>query len=361
MRVLVLAALLLPAPLAIAAAQPPPAPVLVLRAEPRDVTPQAEFAGRVRALDRVELRPRVAGILGARRIADGAAVAEGDVLFAVDPAPFEAVAAQRRAQVTAAEATLEVAIGQHERARELWRTRSIPEATLDQRRGDELRARAELALAQAALGEAELNLSFTKIRAPFAGQLGAAAFSPGSLVGPDGPPLAVLVRQDPMHVAFAVSQRQLVEARRVGAAGGMDAVRARLLLPDGSPYAEIGRLDFAGVQADPRTDSVPLRAVFPNPARLLLDGMGVRVVLELAAPRRAILVPQSALLADQQGSYVLVVEDGRAARRDVRTEPRRDGTAEVTQGLSPGDVVITEGQLRVRPGAAVAARPLPAP
>ncbi len=343
-----------------ALAQAPPAPVLTISAEPRGVTPMAEFAGRVRALDRVELRPRVAGVLGPRLVADGATVAEGDVLFAVDRAPFEAVVEQRRAQVTAAEATLEVADAQHQRARELWRTRSVPEATLDQRRGDELRARAELALARAALREAELNLSFTEVRAPFAGQLGAAAFSPGSLVGPDGPPLAVLVRQDPMHAAFAVSQRQLVEARR-GAAGGLDGVRARLILPDGSRYAEEGRLDFGGVQADPRTDSVPLRAVFPNPARLLLDGMGVRVVLELAAPRRAILVPQSALLADQRGTYVLVVEDGRAARRDVRTEPRRDGLAEVTQGLSPGDLVIAEGQLRIRPGGAVTARPLPAP
>lgn len=103
-------------------------------------------------------------------------------------------------------------------------------------------------------------------------------------------------------------------------------MRVRLILPDGSSYAETGRLDFSGVQADARTDSVPLRAVFPNPQRLLLDGMGVRVVLELAQPQQALLIPQSALLADQQGSYVFVVEQGdRAAIRRVRTEARRDG------------------------------------
>lgn len=336
-------------------------PVLVVQAELRDIARQAEFTGRVRAVDRVELRARVGGTLGERRFTDGQEIAEGAILFTLDPAPFEAVVEQRRATIQAAEATLEVAAAQYERARELWRTRSVPEATLEQRRGEELRARADLAMARAALREAELNLSFTRITAPIAGQIGAAAVSPGNLVGPDSGALAVLVRQDPMHVGFAVSQRQMVEARRQAAERGMESVRVRLVLPDGSPYAEVGRLDFAGVQADARTDSVALRAVFPNPGRLLLDGMGVRVVVELARPQQALLIPQSALLADQQGSYVFVVEQGnRAAIRRVRTEARRDGTAVVLEGLNAGDTVIAQGQTRVRPGAPVAPRPLAA-
>ncbi|MGE0226197.1 MAG: efflux RND transporter periplasmic adaptor subunit, partial [Acetobacteraceae bacterium] len=155
------------------------------------------------------------------------------------------------------------------------------------------------------------------------------------------------------------SQREMVEARRQAGGRGMADVRVRLRLPDGSDYAETGRLDYAGVQADPRTDSVALRAVFPNPHRLLLDGMGVRVVLEIAKPEQMLLIPQSALLADQQGSYVFVLEAGnRAAIRRVQTEARRDGTAVVLDGLVAGDTVIAQGQTRVRPGATVAPRPL---
>jgi membrane fusion protein (multidrug efflux system) len=349
--------LLLAGALSPALAQAPPPPVLVVQAELRDIARQAEFTGRVRAVDRVELRARVPGALGPRRFADGQDVAEGDILFTIDPAPYEAVVEQRRAAIEAAQATLAVASAQYERARELWRTRSIPEATLDQRRGDELRSRADLSLARAALREAELNLSYTEVRAPMAGQVGPATVSPGNLVGPESGAIAVLVRQNPMHVAFAIGQRQMVEARRQAAERGN--VRVRLLLPDGSSYAETGRLDFGGVQADARTDSVPMRAVFPNPQRMLLDGMGVRVVLELARPQQALLIPQSALLADQQGSYVFVVEQGnRAVIRRVRTEARRDGTAVVLEGLSAGDTVIAQGQTRVRPGAPVAPRPL---
>lgn len=355
------AALLLAGAAASARAQgtAPAPPVLVVQAALRDIARQAEFNGRVRAVDRVEIRARVVGTLGPRQVTDGQDVAEGAVLFTIDPAPYEAVAEQRRAAVEAAEATLDVATAQYERARELWRTRSIPEATLEQRRGDQLRARADLSLARAALREAELNLAHTEIRAPMAGQIGPAAVSPGNLVGPQGAPLAMLVRQDPMHVAFSISQRQLIEARRQGAERGIGNVRVRLLLPDGSAYAQTGRLDFGGVQADARTDSVPMRAVFANPERMLLDGMGVRVVLELAQPQQALLIPQSALLADQQGSYVFVVEQGnRAAIRRLRTEARRDGTAVVLEGLTAGETVIAQGQTRVRPGAAVAPRPL---
>lgn len=338
----------------------PAVPVLVAQAEMRDVARQAEYLGRVRAMDRVELRARVSGVLGERRFTDGQNVKQGDILFTIDPAPYEAVVAQRRAAIEAAEASLEVASGQLERARELWRTRSIAEAVLEQRRGDQLRAAAEVSLARAALREAELNLSYTEIRAPTDGQIGAAVISPGNLVGPESGALAVLVRQDPMQVGFAVSQRQIVEARSQSAQrGGMEAIRVRLILPNGATYAETGRFDFTDVQADARTDSVALRAVFPNPERLLLDGMGVRVVLEVAAPEKALLIPQSALLADQQGSYVFMLEQGnRAAVRRVRTEARRDGSAIVLEGLNAGDTVIAQGQTRVRPGAIVAPRPL---
>jgi membrane fusion protein (multidrug efflux system) len=169
----------------------------------------------------------------------------------------------------------------------------------------------------------------------------------------------VLVRQDHLRVTFSIAQRQLIEARHAPVERSMEYIRVRLLLPDGSTTAEAGRLDFGGVQADFRTDIVSMRAVFPNPDRLLLDGMGVSVVLELAQPQQALVVSQSALLADQQGGYVFVVEDGnRTTIRRVRTQARRDGTAVVLEGLAPAETVVAQGQTRIRPGAVATPHPL---
>jgi membrane fusion protein (multidrug efflux system) len=147
----------------------------------------------------------------------------------------------------------------------------------------------------------------------------------------------------------------LIEARRDMPKDRLDAIVARLRLADGSTYGQPGHIDFVGVQADPRTDSVPLRAVFPNPKDLLADGMSVRVVLEEGKPVQALVIPQSAIAQDQAGSYVFTVDAGnKAAMRRVQVEMQRDGTAVVKDGLAAGDRVIVQGQARVRPGMVVA-------
>jgi len=195
---------LLAAPAAAQAPAAPPPPVLVVQATLRDIARQAEFTGRVRAVDLVELRARVGGPLGERRFTDGQEVAEGALLFTIDPAPFEAVVAQRRAAIESAEATLEVAAQRYQRAQELWRTRSIPEATLDQRRGDQLRAAADLAIARAALAadaptSAEVSALLAKL---FEGPGVAAA----------GGPAALMIRREtargPLPLPFHVAARQ---------------------------------------------------------------------------------------------------------------------------------------------------------
>jgi membrane fusion protein (multidrug efflux system) len=333
---------------------------MVATAQMRPVSAASEFIGRVKATERVDLRSRVTGFLGARLFQDGDQVTEGQVVFKLDSAPFEAVVAQRHATVQSAEATVQLAEMQARRGRDLVRTNAIPQSQLDEREADLARARADLALAQAALQEAGINLSYTQIQSPIAGRIGEAAVSPGNLVGPDTGVLAVVVRQDPIDVTFPVTQRQLLQVRRETPDLDLDTVIATLRLADGSRYEERGKISFVGVQADPRTDSIPLRAVFPNPKRMLDDGMSVRVTIEVGAPEQALVIPQAAILQDQSGAYVLVVDaDNKAVQRHVKAETQRDGTAIVRDGLKPGEQVIVQGQARVRPGLVVAPTPMP--
>ncbi len=327
----------------------------------RDITPSSEFVGRVKAIDRVDVRARVAGYLGPRLFQDGDQVREGQVLFKLDPAPFEAIVMQRNASVQAAEATVQLADVQAQRGRELVRTSALPQSQLDEREAELAKARANLALAQAALREAGINLSYTQIQSPISGRIGDAVVSPGNLVGPDTGVLAVVVKEDPIEVVFPVTQRQLLEVSRDTPDLDANGVVANLRLADGSRYEYKGRINFIGIQADPKTDSIPLRAVFPNPKSLLADGMSVRVVIATVKPVQALTIPQSAMLQDQAGSYVLVVEaDDKATQRRVKAETQRNGTAVILDGLKPGERVIVQGQARVRPGMAVAPSPMPA-
>jgi membrane fusion protein, multidrug efflux system len=345
---------------ATAVAQSAPPAVLVAAAEMRDVAGTAEFVGRVKAVDKVDLRARVSGYLGPRLFKEGDQVKADQTVFTLDPAPFEATLAQRKAEVAAAKAALDLADVQARRGRELIKTKTIPQSELDLREAALLKAQAEIEQAQAAQQAAEVDLSYTQIKSPIDGRIGQAVYSPGNLVGPDSGVLATVVKQNPIQVVFNVSQRQLLAARREVPAEELAAFIVRLRLADGSTYGEPGKLDFVGVQADPNTDSIPLRAVLPNPKDMLADGMSVRVVLEAGKSAQALVIPQSAIAQDQAGTYVFVVgADNKAVMRKVNVEMQRDGTAVVKDGLAAGDRVIVQGQARVRPGMTVAPSPAP--
>lgn len=345
---------------AVAQSAPPPPAVLVAAAQLRDISPTTEFVGRVKAVDKVELRARVSGYLGPRLFKEGDRVSQDETVFTLDPAPFKAVLDQRKAEVAAAAAALTYADLQAKRGRELIKTKTIPQKELDQRESNLLKARAALDQANAAAEAAEVDLSYTQIKSPIAGRIGQAAFSPGNLVGPDSGILATVVKENPIQVVFNVPQRQLIEARRDAAQHTLDAIVARLRLADGSTYTESGHIDFIGVQADPQTDAVPLRAVFANPTDILVDGMTVRVILTAGKPVEALVIPQAAIAEDQAGSYVLTVDAQNTAKmRRVKVEMQRDGSAIVKKGLAAGDRVIVQGQARVRPGMVVAPSPAP--
>jgi membrane fusion protein (multidrug efflux system) len=215
-------------------------------------------------------------------------------------------------------------------------------------------AAAAIQEAEAALEQARINLGYTDIAAPLDGRIGQAAFSVGNLVGPESGALATIVSQDPIHVTFPVSQRQLMEYRRERGDGAAPVVR--VTLPDGTLYDEAGRIDFLDVQVDQGTDTVTVRAALPNPERMLVDGQFVGVRVEAGAPEAVLAVLQAALQVDQAGPYVLVVgADDKVEARRVRLGPAGGAQSVVEAGLSAGERVIVEGIQKVRPGMAVAA------
>jgi membrane fusion protein (multidrug efflux system) len=323
--------------------------VLVQPAELRPITAQAEFIGRAAAVDKVELRARVKGFLGPRKFNDGDEVKKDQVVFTIEPEPYQAAVDQKIAQREAARAALANADVQLKRAAELLRTNTGTQVTYDQRLSEQLQAKAQLDDAGAQLRDAEIQLSYTEIKSPIDGRIGRAAVSPGNIVGPDSGVLAIVVSERPIRVLFPVTQRELLEARRDSSAG--DPLIVRVRLADGSLYKEKGKLDFIDVTVDPKTDGQIVRATFDNKEGALTDGQTVRVVIELAKAPSVIAIPQAAIAIDQAGSYVYVVNDKNVAeQRRVKSGVSRDGMVAITEGLKAGEKVIIQGQQRVRPG-----------
>jgi len=330
----------------------PPA-VLVQPAELTPIADQSEFIGRAAAVDKVELRARVKGFLGPRKFKDGDMVKQGQVLFLIEPEPYQAAVDQKVAQRDAAKAALANADVQLFRAEELLRSKTGTQVTYDQRLSEQLQAKAQLEDAGAQLRDAEIQLSYTQIKSPIDGRVGRAAVSPGNIVGPDTGVLATVVSENPIRVLFSITQRELLEARRDTSSTG-DGLVVLLRLADGSLYKDKGKLDFIDVTADAKTDGQMVRAVFDNKDGLLTDGQTVRVIVEGEKVPTVVAVPQAAVALDQTGSYLFVVNDKNVAeQRRVKVGVARDGLVAITEGLKAGEKVIVQGQQRVRPGMTV--------
>ncbi|UEM07329.1 efflux RND transporter periplasmic adaptor subunit (plasmid) [Skermanella rosea] len=343
------------------AAPPPPVAVAVAPVARKDVTVGAGFVGRVVAAEDVDIRARVSGFLEKRLFTEGQDVRAGDLLFTIEQAPYKAQVAQARANLASAEAAAVNAAVQLQRALDLVKNKNISEAVVDQRRADDAMAKAAVLQNRAALEQAEINLGYTEIRAPLSGRIGRSSYSPGSLVGPEAGALAAIVSQDPVHVTFPVSQREILQFKRRAAETGEAANRAivRLTLADGQAYPHPGRVDFLDVKVDPGTDTLTVRAELPNPDRLLTDGQFATVTVEREMPEQALVVPQAAVQADQAGTFVLVVGgDGKVEVRRVALGSGGNGETVVEKGLREGEMVIVEGVQKVRPGQAVDAAPV---
>jgi membrane fusion protein, multidrug efflux system len=355
--------------------QGPPA-VGTITATATPVVEVSEFTGRIEAVQRVELRARVTGYLQERRFTEGQEVKAGDVLFRLEPDPFEAALDQAKASVASAQATLDNARVVLNRARELSQTGAGTRASLDEAQARERTGHAALLAARAQVRAAEISLAYTTITAPIAGRIGRATLTPGNVVSPTlVDPLASIVSQDPMRAVFSVSARQALELRdRYQDRGGLGAVLVRVTLPDGRTHAESGKVEFVDVQVDRSTDTLLLRALIPNPARgparagdlgqrELVDGQFVTITVEGAAPVQAITLPRAAVLQDQGGFFVFILGEGNRAERRAVVLGRAIGPQVVIErGLKEGETVIAEGVQRVRPGAPVNPAPAsPAP
>ncbi|MEZ5931616.1 MAG: efflux RND transporter periplasmic adaptor subunit [Alphaproteobacteria bacterium] len=328
--------------------------VVVAPIESRDVTPSFSFVGRVEAVDRVDLRARVEGYIEERRFREGGEVKKGDILFTLEQAPYQVVVDQRNADLAGAEATLGEAEAELKRTENLVGRGVISEADLDTAKANAATANANVLQAKAALRAAELDLSYTEITSPIDGRIGEARYSTGNLVGPSSEPLATVTSIDPIHVMIAVNEKRLIETRRQGLDIENPPVAPQLTLANGSRYEHDGNFDFLDTEVNQSTDSVQARAVFPNPNRLLLPGQFVNVVVRQKETQTALVVPQIAVQEDQQGYFVLVVNQAdKVEVRRITIGNQIDGVWAVDDGLAEGERVIVQGLQKVRPDMAV--------
>lgn len=332
-------------------------PVSVVPAQTKAVSDAMEFVGRVEAPERVDIRARVKGMLEAVLFKEGETVKEGQPLFRIEKAPFQADVQQVEGDVARARAALDLAKIQHERAEELLAKNAGTVVARDQAVAGEESAKGALLSAEAALATARINLGYTDIVSPIVGRIGRTAFTRGHIIGPESGPLATVVSQDPMYVTFPVSQRDYQAAQKEEGRVDLSNVEVRIKFPDGSVYSEVGRINFVDVSVNRTTDTVILRADVPNPQGKLVDGQLVRVELKAGKPEERIVIPQAALIADQGGVYVFVVENGKAVVRRIKPGGAVGANVVVTEGLKAGEPVVVEGFEALRPGAAVRATP----
>lgn len=342
------------------AQQTPPAaiPVGVVKAERRPIEKTLDFVGRVEAVNRVEIRARVQGFLEAVLFKEGAPIKEGDPLYHIEKGLFQAAVEQAEGALVRSKSSKVLTEVQLQRAEDLLAKNAGTQVARDQAFAADEQAKGQILSDEANLQTAKINLGYAEIVAPVSGRIGRTNITKGNVVGPESGPLTVVVSQDPMYVTFPVSQRDFLRAQGEGHQVDIKSIKAKIRFADGRTYDQTGQINFVDVTVDRATDTVLARATFPNPAGGLIDGQLVRVGLESGTPLEMIVVPQSALIADQEGVYVFVVEGGKAVVKRIKPGGESGTDTIVQEGLSGNEQVIVEGLQGVRPGAPVKASPV---
>lgn len=349
-------------------AKPPAGPVEVgvvtLAAEP--VTLRQELPGRTSAYRVAEVRARVNGIVLKRQFEEGSDVKEGQSLFAIDPQPYQAALESAKATLARAQANLESNRLLAERYGELLESKAVSKQEYDNAVAAAKASAADVAAGKAAVQTAQINLGYTKVQSPISGRIGRSEVTEGAYVQQGQATLMATVQQlDPLYVDLTQSSTDLLRLQRDLESGKLQrasdgkGAKVKLLLEDGTEYAELGTLQFSDVTVNPSTGSITLRAIFPNPKRQLLPGMFVRAQLEEGVAPDAILVPQAGVrrVAGGEATALVVGAEGKVEMRKVKAERAIGDKWLVTEGLAAGDQVIVEGVQKVRPGTPVSAVP----
>ncbi len=309
-------------------------PVNVVLASEQDFYPSLSFVAKIEAKDRVEVRARVTGFLTKRLFTEGDYVKEGQLLFEIEKDQFIAQVNNAEANLAKAAANEENAAAQFKRAKDLFKSKDVSQATLDQRQAEYSTAKATVKQAQAELDIAKLNLNYTDVEAPIAGRIGAAVYSVGALIGPDSGSLATIVSVDPMYAVFSVSENQLLQMRDFLEKEGDENIKISFIYANGSVYPYGGHLNFVDIALDEQMNTMKMRVSFEDPKHSLIAGQYGRVEMKFAKPQKALLLPSELIMRDLAGAYVYVVN------ADNMLEQRR-----ITEGLelTTGQTIISEG------------------
>ena len=338
---------------------PPPPAVGYVTIIEQPVTLTNQLPGRTAAYETSDVRPQVNGLVEARLFAEGDQVAKGQPLYRIDAQPYRAQAANARAALARARAAIASSAALARRYGELVKINAIAKQDYENALTSAAQARADVAAQEAALRTALIDLARTTIRAPIAGRIGRSTFTTGALVtAAQTEPLATIQRLDPIYVDIQQSSADLLKLRQQILAGQVSRdgnARVKLLLEDGTVYGPDGVLRFADVTVDPTTGTQVIRAVFPNADGLLLPGMYVRAQLAEGTQAKAMLVPQRAVSRDERGNATVMVvgRDNKVEPRTLRTSRTVGDNWLVTGGIGPGDRVIVEGGMMLRPGMVV--------
>ena len=347
------------------AVAPPLAQVGVVTVALGDVGLMTELPGRLEASRVAQVRARVAGILQKRLFREGSDVTAGEALFTIDSAPYAAAYASAQASLARAQANLEQATSLAQRYQPLVKANAVSKQDFANAEAAQKQAEADVAVGKAAVQTAKITLDYAAVTAPISGRIGRALVTEGALVGQgDFTQLAVIQQINPMYINFTQSAaevlklRKALEAGQLKRASGDEAVKVRLVLEDGSAYAQAGRLLFSDLSVDQATGQITLRAEVPNPKGLLLPGLYVRVRLEQAQATNAMLLPQQAVTRSAQGDTVMVVAgDGKVAPRKIKVGESQGNRWVILDGLQAGEQVMVDGFQKLRGPAPV--KPVP--